>query len=263
MRRVVLCADDFGQDPSVDAGILELAALGRLGAVSCLSLAPSFAADLPALLSQRCDVGLHLSLTEGHGAAPDVPLPVLLARCWARRVGAAEVESRLGAQLDAFERAASRAPSFVDGHQHVHQFPVVRDALLRVLRRRYGPRLPLVRCTVPRNHRGLKAAAIAALGGRALRRRLLREGLPHNRDFAGVYGLGPGADYPALMRAWLAGVGDGGMIVCHPGRPGSADPVAPARVAELRHLASDAFPRDCAAAGVALVRLRDLPGGTG
>ncbi|HEY7724819.1 MAG TPA: ChbG/HpnK family deacetylase [Anaeromyxobacteraceae bacterium] len=265
MKRVALCADDFGLHRHVDEGIADLAAAGRLGAVSCLAEASRFAADLPGLLAHpRCAAGLHLSLTEGFGAAPDVPLALLLARCGARLADAGAVERRLAAQLDAFERAAGRPPSFVDGHRHVHQLPVVRDVLVRVLGSRYPERPPLVRCTVPRSHRGAKAALVAALGGRALRRRLLRHRLPHNLDFAGVYGLGAGADYPALMRSWLARIGDGGMIMCHPGRPGGqSDPIAPARAAELRYLASAAFLEDCAAAGVALVALAELAGPAG
>mgnify|MGYP000073246266 CR=1 FL=1 len=35
------------------------------------------------------------------------------------------------AQWARFCEALGRAPRFVDGHQHVHQFPVIRDALLQ------------------------------------------------------------------------------------------------------------------------------------
>ena len=155
---------------------------------------------------------------------------------------------------------ARRPPAFVDGHRHVHQLPVVRQALLRALRARYGRALPFVRCTVPRRWRGAKALVIAALGGFALRRRLRREGIPHNRDFAGVYDFDPASDYGALMRRWLAGVEDGAIILCHPGLPGGApeDPISRARAAEFRYLESPTFPGDCARAGVTLGRLGDL-----
>ncbi len=44
-RRIVVCGDDFGMNPAVDGGILLLAGMGRMSAVSCLSLGPSFAAN--------------------------------------------------------------------------------------------------------------------------------------------------------------------------------------------------------------------------
>ncbi len=259
MKRVVLCADDFGQGAGVDAGVLRLAEAGRLTAVSCLAQGPCWARDAAALLGRAdaLDAGLHLDLTDGSGGGPPTGLGRLVVRSYARRLDRDEVEGRIDAQLAAFERVAGRPPVFVDGHRHVHQLPVVRDALLRRLRARYRRAMPFVRCTVPRRARGAKALVIAALGGFALRRALQRDGVPHNQDFAGVYGFDPAADYPGLMRRWLADVEDGGLILCHPGIPDGApgDPIAPARAAELRYLESAAFREDCARAGVAISRL--------
>ncbi len=261
-KRVALCADDFGQSATADQGILRLVAARRLTAVSCLAQGPSWGSDAPALLARAgaLDVGLHLDLTDGSGGAPPIRLASLVVRSYARRLDAGEVGRRLTAQLDAFERTAGRPPAFVDGHRHVHQLPVVRGALLGVLRARYGGAMPWVRCTVPRRARGAKALVIAALGGLALRRALREGGVPHNRDFAGVYDFDPAADYPGLMRRWLEGVEDGGLILCHPGLPGGApdDPIAAARAVELRYLESEAFPEACSRAGVALVRLAEL-----
>ncbi|MFM7506489.1 MAG: ChbG/HpnK family deacetylase, partial [Rubrivivax sp.] len=66
MRPLVLCADDFGADPSIDHAVTALVSAGRLSAVSCMAGGPSFAASLPTLLALpavqegRCSVGLHL-----------------------------------------------------------------------------------------------------------------------------------------------------------------------------------------------------------
>ncbi len=260
-RRVALCADDFGQGAAADAGILLLVEAGRLTAVSCLAGGRRWQADAPALLARAdaADLGLHVDLTDGAAGAPPSRLARLVAASYAGRLDPAEIERLVGAQLDAFERVAGRRPAFVDGHRHVHQLPVVREALLRTLRARYGSAVPLVRCTVPRRWRGAKALLIATLGGFALRRQLRREGVPHNRDFAGVYGFEAGADYPRLMRRWLASVEDGGLLMCHPGLPGGEpdDPIADARADELRYLESRAFAEDCARAGVALARLAE------
>lgn len=250
-RRVVLCADDFGMEPSVNEGILRLVEAGRLTAVTCMVDLPAWRAGAPALsrLAGRADAGLHLDLgTRSAGA-----LLALALRGALGGVDEARVAARIDAQLDRFEEAFGAPPAFVDGHHHVHQLRPVRNALLRVLRRRRGAHLPYVRNVVPLRPRGMKAAIVAGLGAGPLLRQLEADGFPHNPDFAGVYDLSARSDFPELVRTWLADLADGGLIMCHPGLPGDGA-AATARGAELRHLSSDRFASDCAAAGVRLVR---------
>lgn len=257
MKRIAPCADDFGAFPGADAGILRLAELGRLGGVSCQVAGRTFAASAPALRERlsAVDAGLHLELAQGRGG-----LVWLLARSHTHALDAQAVSARISAQLDAFERTLRRPPAFVDGHQHVHQLPVVREVLLDLLAARYGGVRPLVRNTVPLARRGAKAFAVAALGGFGLRRLLRARGVPHNGDFAGVYGLEAGADYGVLFRRWLASATDGTLLLCHPGLAAAdpGDPIGPARAAELAYLSSPRFPEDCRAAGATCVRVGAL-----
>jgi len=257
VKRLVVCADDFGMSAAVDAGILRLARAGRLTAVSCLAQAPPFEEGAAVLLGTGASAGLHLDLTEGYGGDPPAGLGEVIARSHLGALDRAALQRRLARQLDAFERVVGRAPAFVDGHRHVHQLPVIAGLLVDELARRYGDRLPLVRVTVPRRWRGAKAALIAALGGRALRRRLASHGFPVNADFCGVYGFEPGAPYRSLVQGWLGSVEDGGLLMCHPGQAGG-DVISAARVAELAYLGSDAFEADCAAAGVVRVGVAAL-----
>lgn len=257
MKRIVLCADDFGQDHSVDAGILRLLALGRLTAVSCLVEGTRWEEDAPALLEHApaADLGLHLDLT-GTGAQARSALLPLLLRAYAGVLDRFALAQRIEAQIDCFERVMKRPPDFVDGHQHVHQLPGVRLALLEALCRRYPRSPPYVRSTVAQRPLGAKARIVTLLGGRALARELADRGLPHNRDFAGVYSLDRRASYAGLMKAWLGHVADGALLLCHPGEGEGAhhDPIAAARVAELRYLSSDEFAATCEQTGVVLVR---------
>jgi predicted glycoside hydrolase/deacetylase ChbG (UPF0249 family) len=252
VKRLVLCADDFGMSAPVDAGILHLARTGRVTAVSCFSEGPAFAGDAAALRASGVEAGLHLDLTEGFGGASPASLGALVVRSFLAALDRSEIQQRLAMQLDAFERQIGRPPDFVDGHRHVHQLPVVRGLLLGELGRRYPSAPPAVRITVPRRGRGAKAALIAALGGRALRRALDRRDLPRNADFAGVYGFDPGAPYRVLVQGWLDSLEDGGLLMCHPGEPGD-DLIGAARVRELGYLASPEFEVDCAAARVVRV----------
>ncbi len=259
MKRLSVCADDFGLSAPVDAGILRLARAGRVTAVSCLSQAPAFAGDAAALRACGVEAGLHLDLTEGFGGAPASGLGALIGRSYLGLLDREFLRRRLAAQLDGFERKLGRPPAFVDGHRHVHQLPVVRDLLLEELDRRYPGTPPLVRVTAPRRWRGAKAAVIATLGGGALRRQLARRGLPHNADFCGVYGFEPGASYRALVQGWLGSAGDGALLMCHPGEA-SGDAISAARVAELDYLGSAAFEADCAVAGVVRIGAAALAG---
>lgn len=257
MKRIALCADDFGSFHAADAGVLRLVELGRLGGVSCQVVGAAFAADAAALCERvaAVDAGLHLDLAADRDA-----LAALVARSHARALGRPYVRARIAAQLDAFERALGRAPAFVDGHQHVHQLPVVRDALLDLLATRYRRPGPLVRNTVPLQGRGAKALAVAALGGYGLRRELRARGVPHNPDFAGIYALDGRADYGELFRGWLASASDGTLFLCHPGAADAdpADPIGPARAAELAYLSSPALVEDSRGADAAWVRVSEL-----
>src|SRR5690606_36013742 len=126
-------------------------------------------------------LGLHFNLTEGHaGAVPAQGLGQVLRAAYLRRLPAAQLRSAWRAQLDAFEQALGTPPDFIDGHQHVHQLPGVRQALLAELHARYAPHeRPWVRSTVPAGGlwRAPKAAVIALLGGWTATRRLRGAGV--------------------------------------------------------------------------------------
>jgi predicted glycoside hydrolase/deacetylase ChbG (UPF0249 family) len=141
---VALCADDYGIAPGVDDGIVALAEAGRISAISCMTVLPRWPAAAQRLppLAATVEIGLHFTLTllaplgTMPGLAPDGRLPPLgrlLAAAAARRLDRAEIAAEFARQWDAFTAALGRPPDFVDGHQHVHQFPVVRDAVAAAL----------------------------------------------------------------------------------------------------------------------------------
>ena len=266
-RRIAICADDFGYSAGINRAILSLLAEGRLSAVSCMSTAPHWRADAAALreLAQgRADLGLHLNLSESFVTEPrSLPLRELILRAYTWRLSAAELRIRIALQLDAFEAAMGRAPDFVDGHQHVHQLPIVRRVLLAELERRYPGRLPWLRDTTPgpAAQTGFKARLIASLGARPLRRQARRRGFAQNSGFAGVYDFdGDEADYFHRLLGWLNCMGDRSLLMCHPSldeAPG--DPIAAARQREYAVLRGDAFGQALAALGLSVGRLQLTP----
>jgi chitin disaccharide deacetylase len=250
-RDVAICVDDFGLHEGVNQAVLGLAERRRISTVSCMVGAPAWPAGsllLRRLDPHAVDVGLHFDLTE-HPC--DSGLRHGLARWYALgsigAVNRSKVRAEFRAQLDRFEQALGRAPAHVDGHQHVHQFPVIRDVVLDVLVQRYAASLPWVRSTRRSPEvQGLdKAWLIERLGCEALARAAQAHGFAQNRSLLGVYDFEGTADaYLVRMAQWLERAQAGDLIMCHPARAAAApDAILPARLREYEVLAGAAFGR--------------------
>ena len=279
-RPLVVCADDFGLAAGVSSAIIELIADGRLSATSCMALLPDWRRTAPRLRDtvarHPADVGLHLTLTDhtplsaARRLAPGGSLPALgrlLPRALARALPAAELRDELHAQLDAFEDAWGAPPDYLDGHQHVHVLPLVREVVLDEIARRYPAGAVWVRDCVEAPRRCLqratgvpKALLISALGW-PLHRQLAARDIPHNAGFSGLHDFSGRRPFGELMQAFLAATGPAPLVHVHPGRVDAelraCDTLTTPREAELAYLASDRFVSDLAAAGFYPARLRD------
>ena len=150
VRRIVLCADDYGLSPGVSRAIRDLVARGRINATSAMVVAPSLdrseAAALAVLkdAAPRLQIGLHFTLTAPFRPVSDayplagrdtfMTLPATLGSALIARLDRARIADELRAQIAAFTGLFGFAPDYVDGHQHVQIFPQVRDAVLAVTR---------------------------------------------------------------------------------------------------------------------------------
>ena len=261
----MLCADDFGLDSGISIAIARLARAGRLNAVSCLSSTDGWPADAAWLgdLPAEVNLGLHFNLTQGRPLSrrlaqvwPTLPsLARLATQAHLGLLPRAAVRAEFHAQFGAYVKAIEKPPTFIDGHQHVHHLPVVRNIILDAVE--HIQPMPALRSTAPIRgaQAGLKRWLIEHAGGRGLLRELRRRVIPHNPALLGVYDFHC-TDYRALMQHWLACLPrDGGLLFCHPGGVSSAgvgDPIGPARIRELSYLGSDDFAHDLAAADVTL-----------
>ena len=262
---IALCADDFAQNQAIDEGILGLLSEQRLSAVSCFSTAPRWLQQSAPALREAAgdaDIGLHFNLTEnfagaGAGAEPaPYRLRGLILRSLFTRLDSKAIRRRLNDQLDAFETGFGKPPAFIDGHQHVHQLPGVRQIVLRVLETRYADAPIWIRNTVPASAdwRG-KPVVLKLLGGAMTATALRGLGIRSNRGFAGVYGFDR-ADYAACFAEWLQAATPGMLIMCHPAAAvGSDDEIAAQRVVEYGFLKSPQFLQMLQSAGVALAPL--------
>ncbi|RAI42471.1 ChbG/HpnK family deacetylase [Rhodoplanes roseus] len=273
LRRLILCADDFGLAPGVDDAIIDLIGKGRLSATSVMVLPPTFsaaeAARLAAVAEGRASVGLHVTLTapfqpltSGFGPlAGDgsfLPIGKLLAASFVTPFDRDAIAREVAAQMAAFVTAFGRPPAYVDGHQHVHLLPGMREAVLDVVTRA-APQAWVRQCgqvTATLKRLGDPKSLLLDRMSHAFRRLAAERGVPTNPAFAGTYTFKPGVDYATLFPAFLKDLPDGSVVMCHPGRVDTElkrlDPLTDLREAEYAYLGGEAFPAVLARAGFTL-----------
>jgi predicted glycoside hydrolase/deacetylase ChbG (UPF0249 family) len=258
---IVLCADDYGISPGVNRGIRELLAAGRLSATSCMVDFPEFLAEGPALaeFAGRADIGLHVTLTVARS------LPRVMIDAYLRRISARAIVAEVDRQLDLFMQVMGRRPDHIDGHQHVHVLPRVRDAVCDAAARvgAYVRNLHIPLTSTLGRSSAFASAGLSLMSYR-IERTLDERGIDTNHGFAGVRDFHAPTPYRDVMRRMIGAARDGELWVCHPGHSdatlASRDPVTTARDAELQYLASAEFAADLAAAGIVLGKLRrDAP----
>lgn len=267
-KPVIVCADDFAIHAGASLGIAALARSARISATSAMVLSGRWSQDAPLLkdLPQAIDVGLHLDWTSdfakasGHGMSLGAAMAKAALGGFGRGAAAQATRAVIERQLDAFEAHWQAPPDHVDGHQHVHQFAGIREALVQALVARYGDRpgrLPYLRIArAPAGQADLKSRVIAAMGAHALEAELSLAGLSASPALLGIYDFaGDQRRYAALMAGWLRAAPAAGIIMCHPSQqapPGDDFGLACAR--ELAYLGSADFAQALADARVQLVR---------
>lgn len=188
----------------------------------------------------------------------------LIAAAHLGRLPLHEIACEWQAQWQRFVDATGAAARFVDGHQHVHHLPGIRELILA--------HLATLRSAVAVRNTGrtvgpgaaIKRQLIESTGGRRLERLLRQARVEHNGALLGVYGFND-PDYRGRMLRWLAAApATGGLLLCHPAAmadstldtgasdPGAPDAIAPARLREAAYLGSSNFADDLASAGITL-----------
>src|SRR5262249_23633029 len=157
----------------------------------------------------RADIGLHVTLTI------DRSLPRVIADAYLRRFSARAIAMEVDRQLDVFMQVMGRRPDHIDGHQHVHVLPRVRDAVCDAAAR-VGAYVRNLH--VPLTSTLGRASAFASAGlsmmSVSIERAARRRGIDTNRGFAGVRDFGAATPYRDVMRRMIAGARDGELWVC-------------------------------------------------
>lgn len=281
LRRIWLCADDYGMAPGVNDAIRQLIAARRINATSVMTAAAHLGQDEAGALMEanangHAALGLHVTLTApfkplSAGFAPlrdaaFLPQTELMRLAITRRLDVKRLTIEIATQVEAFVGAFGRLPAYLDGHQHVQLLPQVRDAFLKVAAETV-PGAWVRQCGRPRNARPLhepKALVIDILNV-GFRTKAGRLGVTTNPAFAGAYAFNPKADFRKIFPRFLKGLPDGGLIMCHPGfvdaELTSLDKLTTLREHEFAFFNSDAYPAVLAAHNVELAHPSGMEGG--
>jgi len=282
LRRIWLCADDYGISPGVNAAIRELVLRERINATSVMVTTAHFnyeeaiALDTLNSARKRAALGLHVTLTAPFKPSSVdfvplrqgrfLPLNKVLRAAAARRLQSRSLIVEITTQLRTFIDAFGRPPDFLDGHQHVHLFPQVRDAFLQVVARE-APHAWVRQCgrSRPGRRKPDRKALMLDILSVGFRRKAKRLGIPTNPAFAGTYAFNARTNFARIFPRFLSGLPDGGLIMCHPGfvdaELKALDTLTTLREHEFSFFNSNAFPELLTQQGVTLARPTGETGG--
>lgn len=257
-KNIILCADDYAQNLAISTGILELVSKKKINAVSCVVNAPFWPEAGKNLVpfKKNIYVGLHFNLTMGAPASPlwrtsygseFSNLSTLVIKSYLHRLDPVAIDAEIDAQIEEFTHVMGMPPDFIDGHQHVHQLPIIRDRWLRFyqsnqcsffFRNTFNGWGDF--CSI----KGIpKMQIIAFLGGLSFKNDLKKQSIPTNTSFAGIYNFGKKTNYGDHFRHFLTQSNDGGLIMCHPGLKSidASDPLSLNRENEMDYFNSNQF----------------------
>jgi predicted glycoside hydrolase/deacetylase ChbG (UPF0249 family) len=203
------------------------------------------------------DIGLHFTMTETRS------LPFVAAESFLRPPSLSSLVAAVDEQVGKFSDAIGQLPDYIDGHQHVHLLPGLREAVVRVagrigayVRDTFEP----IGAAMWRRPAALESAYLSCLSF-PLSKLARRAHVATNRGFRGARNFRDPKPFRVLFRSMIAGAGDGCLVMCHPGHADALlaerDGVREAREAELRYLTGPDFPGDLHEHGLALSRLSD------
>jgi len=277
VKRLVVCADDFGRDVAVNEAVEQAHREGILTVTSLMVGEPAVAdAVARAKRLPGLGVGLHLVLADGAPLLAAAEVPALVGadgkfdpnmvragfRFYFSPVARRQLAAEIRGQFSAF--AATGLPlDHVNGHKHVHLHPTVarlvveigREFGMRAVRLPWEPVAPL-RLASPNERRREPAWSPVVT---SLRRRLDRAGLARNDQ---VFGLAwSGAMTEDRLLALLPHLPDGvSEIYGHPASGAASFAPGYRHAEELAALVSPRVRRLVEALGLRLLRYADLTG---
>lgn len=257
MKNILVCADDFGQNEAISAGILQLANNNRINAISCLVNMLGWQEKSTELhrLAKPIYLGLHFNLTDGQALSQQwrtnysssfQRLSHVIKQSYGRALHKHIIMAELQAQFDAFTEKMGFYPDFIDGHQHIHQLPMIREVVVDFYQQK--KLIAFCRSTLSKQKflslsSFPKRQLISLLGGIVFKKLLREHTIPTNSSFAGIYNFHKAHNYQYYFKQFLKISDHRGLIMCHPGHQSADfnDPLYQYRHHEFNYLMSNDF----------------------
>jgi predicted glycoside hydrolase/deacetylase ChbG (UPF0249 family) len=232
IKNIIICADDFGYNTAVSSGIINLLNIGTVNATSCMVNMPACQAEMSRLkveVTTKVDVGLHLNFTEGKSLTNCTALTgtdnnftnlnSALIKSHLKLLNYDDIYREIKTQIELFKQYYGQKPDFIDGHQHVHQFPTIRTALLQA----YSDLNLKENHTYIRSVKYMKGGTsvkkkiIQMTGSSQLHSKISKLNIPTNTTFSGAYNFSKAENYRNTIIKAYKNITNKGLIMCHPG----------------------------------------------
>jgi chitin disaccharide deacetylase len=267
-KNLILCADDYAYTPENSKAIRNLLTKNKINATSCMTDTKYWPAEAKMLkleinkIKKSPLIGLHFSLTEQTNSKyyiksffknKNIGLLELLIRSKLRLISKKYIYQILEHQYNLFEKEFNQSPNFIDGHQHVHQFPVIRDALIKFYKNKKLKKSCFIRTTYPlyASKDKFKELIIKISGAKKFAKLIKNNNISTNNGFAGLYKINNKLDDKSNVnnnyKYFFEKIKNNSLIMCHPGIKNNknilnnSDQIANRRVLEYQYFMSDEF----------------------
>lgn len=144
-KRLIINADDFGWDAFATDGILDLAKKRAISSTTVLATHVS-SGDLRELIAiNNVSIGFHLNLIDGNPVSKHslvksltdkngqfLSAQIIYKKFLLNTLSKAEIKTEVLNQIDRLMKMGVEI-SHADSHQHIHQYPVLGDFILKIL----------------------------------------------------------------------------------------------------------------------------------
>lgn len=275
-KKLIVTADDFGVSPGVNRAVYDAHRSGVLTSAALMAIGPALGEAVEMTRSlPDLDIGLHFGLTAGHPVSDPQDIsslvdkdgrflrrPLVLRRALNGQLRREHVERELEAQLNRLKELGINT-SYINGDQHVHLLPIVRDVVVdQAARSGLAVRIPCeeqIWALSLANSSGWRRIgsrfvlkALLRLLARGLARRCRDKGVVTNDAFQSPAGLWPSPQFTVEAYRILLGRLQGVLteLMVHPSYPDritstfwvGAEAKAQEREIELATLLDPKFP---------------------
>ncbi len=240
---IIICADDFGLNGEITDGIIDLLECNVITATSIFSgsLLVRQHHDWIHRHRNMAHFGLHFNLTEKIGAGTFWSLPKVMLSSKLRLISKNKIVHQLDWQIKNFADTLGFLPDYIDGHQHIHAFPVIRTALMDALYKNYDQDWPWIRGVekiTPGGGCVIKEKALKWMSsGFSRELTATNNTVKITNELAGMYDFNPSVDFSKLLLGWIECSGPKTILMVHPAiKENRKDPIGKSRLNEYLHL---------------------------